>query len=220
LIYIQYHLKNNRYLVAVLEKMMQQEQALDLGLWLGRRQAFGLIASRCSAADAECLKKIRESSSYRELGLTWEEFCKQRAGISRSYADRMIQQLNEFGEAYFHLAEIMQMSTEQYRQIADSVVDVEIEYAGEKITICRENADKIVHAVSMLTRQCEQTPLGPVRLNRRLATSRKRFDAWLADIDSLAQSQTGESRDKIGALLSGHVLPALNRLQEVLPKAA
>jgi hypothetical protein len=31
------------------------ESAVDLGTWLGRRQAFAAVAGRCSAADAECL---------------------------------------------------------------------------------------------------------------------------------------------------------------------
>ncbi|HUI80868.1 MAG TPA: hypothetical protein VLY24_23240 [Bryobacteraceae bacterium] len=35
-------------------------QAFDLGTWLGRKQAFGLMAGKCSAADAECLRNIRE----------------------------------------------------------------------------------------------------------------------------------------------------------------
>jgi hypothetical protein len=32
----------------------EADAMLDLGAWLGRRQAFGLIANRCSAADAAC----------------------------------------------------------------------------------------------------------------------------------------------------------------------
>jgi len=46
-----------------------KESLVDLGTRLGRRQAFGLIANRCSAADAECLKVMREHEDYKKLGL-------------------------------------------------------------------------------------------------------------------------------------------------------
>jgi hypothetical protein len=77
------------------------EGMLTLGSWLGRHQAFGLIANRCTAADAECLKTMKDSGEYRKLGLTWEGFCKQHAGVSRVYADRLIGHLDEFGANYF-----------------------------------------------------------------------------------------------------------------------
>src|SRR2546429_383262 len=43
-----------------------QEGLLNLGMWLGRHQAFGLIANQCSAGDAECLKIIRENEHATE----------------------------------------------------------------------------------------------------------------------------------------------------------
>ena len=53
---------------------------LEAGTWIGRHQAFGLMASQYSAADAECLRQIRDNKHYRALGLTWEEFCSRHAG--------------------------------------------------------------------------------------------------------------------------------------------
>jgi len=49
------------------------EIGMDLGTWLGRRQAFSIVAGRCSAADAQCLRELRESKRYKGLGLTWEQ---------------------------------------------------------------------------------------------------------------------------------------------------
>ena len=69
------------------------EDVLEVGTWLGRRQAFALIAGRCSAADAQCLRELRESKKYKLMGLTWEECCKQRAGIARSTAESIIQKV-------------------------------------------------------------------------------------------------------------------------------
>jgi hypothetical protein len=34
------------------------EGLLTLGRWLGRRQAFGMIANRCTAADAELRQEL------------------------------------------------------------------------------------------------------------------------------------------------------------------
>ena len=76
----------------------QNKEALTyLGAWLGRHQAFGRIANRCSAADAECLKAIRDGGEYKELGLTWEQFCTRHAGVSRVHAERQIHYMEEFG---------------------------------------------------------------------------------------------------------------------------
>src|SRR5437588_13108903 len=110
-----------------------QEALLTLGTWLGRHQAFGLIANQCSAGDAECLKIMRENEVYKKLGLSWEEFCISHAGVSRVYADRLIHYLEEFGTNYFRIAELMQISADTYRLISDSVGDAGIEVNGETI---------------------------------------------------------------------------------------
>lgn len=39
--------------------------AYQLGTWMGRKQAFTSLAARCSAADAECLRQIREGRRSR-----------------------------------------------------------------------------------------------------------------------------------------------------------
>jgi hypothetical protein len=79
---------------------------LEVGTWIGRHQAFGLISSKSSAADAACLREIRDNKHYRALGLTWEEFCSRHAGVDRKTADRIVERLEEFGEAYFNLSQL------------------------------------------------------------------------------------------------------------------
>src|SRR5258708_25728087 len=93
-------------------------ELLSLGTWLGRRQAFGMIANRCTAADAECLKAMRDSGEYKRLGLSWDDFCEKKAGISRRHAGRLIKHLEEFGSNYFRLSELMEISHATYRLIA------------------------------------------------------------------------------------------------------
>src|SRR5437870_7020967 len=108
---------------------------IDLGASVRRRQAFGLIASKCSAADAECLKQIRESKRYKSVAAHWEEFCPRYLGLSRSHADKLIQQLDEFGAAYFELSQIVRIPDKAYRAISGAISDHSIEYKGETIPI-------------------------------------------------------------------------------------
>ena len=112
-------------------------KAVDLGKWLGRRQAFALVAGRCSAADAECIRKMRAERNYRTLAPSWGEFCKQHLGISKAWANRMIQYLEEFGPAYFLLAQVARVTPEEYRRISGSVRGQALLHAGEEIPIER-----------------------------------------------------------------------------------
>jgi hypothetical protein len=99
------------------------EDIFDLGAWLGR----------CSAATVVCLRKIREGKRYRALGLTWEQFCRQRAGVSRAWADKVILQLEQLGPLYFELSSVTRITPAQFRQIADAVTEDGLSYAGEPI---------------------------------------------------------------------------------------
>ena len=132
------------------DRQSTDDVVLEIGEWLGRRQAFGLLASRCTAADAECLKRLRDNKSYKRLRMTWEEFCRDKAGVSRKYADKLIHDLEEFGTNYFRLAELTQMSTDTYRLIAGAVSDEGIEYQGEKIPLTPENRKRVAEAVEQL----------------------------------------------------------------------
>ena len=41
----------------VLNNPVTDDASFELGQWLGRRQAFGLIAGKTAAADVECLRR-------------------------------------------------------------------------------------------------------------------------------------------------------------------
>jgi hypothetical protein len=153
---------------------------LTLGTWLGRRQAFGMIANRCTAADAECLKAMRDTGEYKTLGLTWEDFCEQKAGLSRRHADRLINHLEEFGSNYFRLSELMEISHATYRLIAGAVSEDGIEYGGEKIPMTRVNRKRVMAAVEAMRgkEKGKAAPSGDALL--------KRLEGLLADAGSLA----------------------------------
>ena len=136
-----------------MDTLQEKDAILDLGIWLGRKQAFSTVAGRCSAADAECLRQIRESKCYRSLDLTWDQFCKERVGVTRPVVDKLIRQLEEFGPAFFQLASILRITADDYRLIAGSVAEDGVLYEGEKIVINVENTSRLAQAVDALRSQ-------------------------------------------------------------------
>jgi len=136
-------------------KQQKPDGVLELGTWLGRKQAFASLAGGCSAADAECLRQMRDQKQHRELSLSWAEFCKQRIGMSRQYADRLIGRLEEFGPQYFRLAQATGITVEEYRRIAGSIGEKGLAHAGELIPITAEDAPRLIAAVEELKRKVE-----------------------------------------------------------------
>jgi hypothetical protein len=82
---------------------MDNSSILEAGALTGRQQAFAMIASKCTYAQAVCLKQIHDTRAYEKLDLTWEQYCSQHAGVGRTAAEAIIKRLDEFGEAYFRL---------------------------------------------------------------------------------------------------------------------
>jgi hypothetical protein len=136
------------------------EDAYQLGTWVGRKQAFAALAGRCSAADAECIRQAWESKQYRALNMNWGDFCKQRLGVSRATADRMIERLEEFGPQYFILAQATGITPEQYRRIQGSVRGQALLHAGQEIPIVAENAPRLAAAVEALRRDAAPAQAG------------------------------------------------------------
>src|SRR5690348_16940175 len=146
---------------------MDAQKHADLGAWVGLQKAFAIITGSCSAARAQCLRQVRDSKMLDDLGLTWDQFCKDYAGISRRHADSLIRQHAEFGDAYFRLSEIARVSPRTYRQIAPAVNGGFIEIAGEKLALTPANAGRIraaIHALSNRARPAVANPRPPVNL--------------------------------------------------------
>ena len=131
---------------------MTDINTFELGAWTGRSQAFRLVATQCGAADAQCLKTLKESGGYKLLGMNWEDYCSKHLGIHRSTAEEIIQRFDEFGPAYFKLAEFMRITPASFRQIEGSISadDECLVLAGENIPINRENAQRLIEAVGQL----------------------------------------------------------------------
>ena len=182
---------------------------LEVGTWLGRHQAFGLIASKCSAADAACLRQIRDNKHYRALGLTWEEFCSRHTGVDSRTADRIVERLEEFGEAYFKLSQLMPIQPAGYRQLASNVTGNTIELDGQKIPITPEHAPAIIEAVRELRS----------RLEREQSKTRVPFSALQNRLDLCHSELAGAVRRGVGksegAILIAVLTDAISRFEEV-----
>jgi hypothetical protein len=181
---------------------------IDAGAWVGRQQAFAVIANRCSAAQALCLKQVRENRLYEKLALTWEEFCKEYAGISRETADRLIRQHEEFGEAYFRLSEIARISPETYRQISSQVSDEGLEIDGRKLALTAENAPKIRAAIQTLRAQLQQVRDAGQPTSPNITQLLIRLDALVEEILRMSR-RLRDSGDRAG--LQGLVVYAVDK---------
>jgi hypothetical protein len=164
----------------------QTQGIFDLGAWLGRKQAFTLIAGRCSAATVVCLRKIREGKRYRALGLTWEQFCRQRAGVSRAFADKVILQLEQLGPLYFELSSVTRITPAQFRQIADAVTEDGLSYAGEPIEIIPENAPMLAQAIEILTSTPDSDEFAPEPPEQTFARAERSLRSALLGLERLA----------------------------------
>ena len=197
------------------------EDAVDLGTWMGRKQAFSLMAGRCSAADAECIRKLRGDRTYRTLGLNWDKFCRERLGISRSNADSIVRQLEEFGPAFFTLAQVMHITADEYRRISSAVTGEKLLHAGEEIPIEAENAPRLAAAIEDMRRQrAEEAAATPSADSQVTCVD---IDAVFAKIESAVEA-LGQDVEEARALpldtvrranLRTLLLRATNRLGEL-----
>jgi orotidine-5'-phosphate decarboxylase len=135
---------------------------IELGQWMGRREAFGLVAGRCSAADVESLRRIREDKMYRELDCSWAEFCAHHLHVARRSVDRAIGYLQEFGPAFFHVTQLAHIGPKEYRAIAQHVSERGVDVDGNVVALLPENGQKVAAAVTELLKrlqpQCRRPP--------------------------------------------------------------
>ena len=118
--------------------------------WLGRREAFAMVAGRCSAADVQCLKEVRDGKLYESHAPTWDEFCALHLAMSKRHVNRLIAHLEEFGPRYFELSQLARISPETFRAIAPHLREDGLDCHGEVIALLPENASKVAAAVAKL----------------------------------------------------------------------
>ena len=153
-------------------------EALEAGVTLGQSRAFGLVAGRCSAAQAEGLQRLRDEKKYLKIAPTWRDFCRRYLNISGTQADRVIHLWQEFGAGYFEIAQLTRISPETYRAIQPSLRDGAIHLNGEAIALDPENAHKVAAAVAELRRGLPAPePAHDSPIHEHLDTLEKRSEA-------------------------------------------
>ena len=170
------------------------DEAFDVGTWVGRKQAFALVAGRCLAADAEILFEIREKKLFRTMEKTWEDFCVKRLGVGRSYADRVIRQFKELGPNFSKLSCFTRIKPAEYRLIAGAVTEDGLSYGGEVIALESENGPKLAEAVIALRRDCilETDPVDPAE--QAFAKAEKAVNCAVAEFQRLQAMNLDDER--------------------------
>jgi len=149
---------------------------LELGVALGQNHAFGLIAGRCSAAQAEGLHRLREEKLYKRCTEKWDDFCPRFLKISRAEADRTIRLWEEFGSAYFELSQLTRVSPETFRAIVPAIQDGALHYRGEAIELNPENSRRVAAVVAEFEKISSDEALGPARMLFETALTRVRTE--------------------------------------------
>jgi hypothetical protein len=146
---------------------------LDLGVALGQTHAFGLIAGRCSAAQADAIRRLRDQRLYKRVSETWDDFCRSYLRISKPEADRTIRLLEEFGPVYFDVSQLTRISPETYRAIAPAIQDGKLHFNGEEIPLSPEHSRKVAAAVAEMRSAIPKRTTNPEvqRLMRELNDS-------------------------------------------------
>ncbi|HLK69387.1 MAG TPA: hypothetical protein VKU19_38415 [Bryobacteraceae bacterium] len=188
------------------------EGDIDLGLVMGQNQAFGLVAGRCSAAQAACLRQIRDKKLYKKRCPDWDQFCREHLHMARSQVHHVIKLLNEFGPDYFELSQLTRVSPETYRAIQPALQDKTLHVEGEAIALIPENTARISAAVAKLRKASNPEASKPSQWTQ-LEALEKRSYAIVDELVELAGSQ--QMPHQISIFLTG-LMARLSRLRSQL----
>jgi hypothetical protein len=173
-------------------------RTIHLERWLGRREAFGMIAGRCSAADVECLRQIRNQKLYLDVSLNWQEFCRGPLRSSRKKIDTAIRQLEDHGPQFFHATQVMRITEAEYIAIKEHITEEGVKIDGQVIEWSLDNTERITEAVGKLRAIAAPRP-------ERRATGFdllfERFDALNAQLEKMPVVIEDRHRRALGDLL-------------------
>lgn len=118
--------------------------------WLGRREAFGLVAGRCSAADVECLRQIRDNKLYLENSKNWDEFCRVHLRTSRRKIDTALGQLERHGRTFFHATQMLRLTEAEFCAIKEHLTEEGAMLDGDLVAWTPENGPRIAEGLAKL----------------------------------------------------------------------
>ena len=190
-------------------------ESLNLGKWIGRGQAFAVSASHSLLSQAKCWKEIHDSGSYKASGLNWDEFCTQEIGLSRQYVEELIGNLEEFGETFCQMLQIVKISPDVYRAISPKIDGEAIEIDGEMVPIALENAGRIRAAVLQMRGELRQAKQKPTK--DPVVAVHTRIQGCVNAISRLSQGNLeADGRDALRSVVQDSLL----RLVEISKRLA
>jgi hypothetical protein len=182
----------------------------NLGQWMGRREAFGLVAGRCSAAEIQILSQIREQKLYESLTCNWEEFCALHLHAVRRSVDREISYLHKHGPAFFTVRQLTHISVKEYESIAGHITDQGVNLDGAVVALHSDNTSQVAAAVEELLKRAEPAthkaapnpePLDALlKQCRTVAETLQSFDA---NIDAAQRVELGAAVARIRTAAAG-----------------
>jgi hypothetical protein len=195
----------------------EDAKLMELGFALGQNHTFGLLAGRCSAAQAQGIRRLREERVYRRCCEKWDDFCPKYLKMSRGEADRTVRLLEEFGPAYFELSQLTRISATTFRAIAPAVSDGVLRHNGEAIALTPENSQKVAAAVAEMRSALPKKSVGSSEPEqdtlRRIQDSARRCAEGLAELDKI-------SRDEHLGTMRIHLRNELTRLRDQMLRVA
>jgi hypothetical protein len=190
----------------------------NLGQWVGRREAFGLIAGRCSAAEIQIVSQIREQKIYQNLTNDWGEFCTRHLHAARRSVDRDIAYLRRHGPAFFTVRQLTRISVKEYESIAGHITEQGVNLDGTAIALHSDNTSQVAAAVEELLRRAQpETPKAapepgpepdpdpePVdALLKRCRTVAEKLQSFDGSLDARQRLELGAAVAKIRAAAAG-----------------
>ena len=179
----------------------ETEDLIGLGMVLGQNQTLGILAARCSAAQAENLCGLRTEKIYKRVCEDWREFCPKYLNMSGAQADKIIRLFEEFGAGYFELAQLTRISPETYRAIAPAVSNGVLELNGEQIEITIENSRKVAAAVSVFRRAQSAKPSAELSVADRIERINRLYNEICKELMDVPHDSAEIFQDCISALL-------------------
>src|SRR5690349_14927082 len=129
------------------DEKLPAKKSVNVERWLGRREAFALIAGRCSAFDAASLREIREEKLWVDSAASWDEFCRIKLQSSRHRIDNIIRQLDEHGLQFFHACQAHHLTEPEYIKLKEHFTAEGFQNDGQLIPWGEENSDRLADAI-------------------------------------------------------------------------
>ena len=212
---------------SMVKRAQADEAALELGKVLGQSLAFGIVAGRCSAAQAAALRQVRGEKIYKRFRLRWREFCPRHLKMSGTQADEIVRLLDEFGPEYFEHTESVRISGDTYRLVAPFIQEKALRVEGEVLELNSANVQEVARRVRESRRAlpapaqpapapAPALPAAPPNFSNRLDALYLRAKAMVAEFREMGTASQKTECPIISQSMFGATLDGLRRdLQRV-----